>query len=386
MGSDAQNFTVIVNWKKKGFGCAKACSYCNWRTSALLPHGGQDADTIVAFIEQCQKSFITISGGADPLYRFEEYGDQLLAMIQTIKAHGFKVRIITREVRHIAKLKGIVDYFSISLDADVLEDMKTYQQDWLGMDIEYSLVLPPIPSADISPLKPQYAALHRALGKRLVLRENLNSIHPLDLPSLSFGHPGIVFVPKALCLNGRYLSTIDCTGHDIVQDNEGLAQYLMSSTDVMLFGGFVKHLVNPTVHMEYDDIDAIVLNAKVMETLAHRFAFTFRENSPSDNYPRYFQGISARAGKTIQVVLMHSQADALRFIFNGQYDVDRIGYSNHRFHFDPACEDATLHAINTKQVRTVQGSRNVSLFHADRPLIERRHRMKLVRKGFTIID
>ena len=119
-------------------------SKCNWRNSPLLPHGGQSAKDISAFIKQCDKSFITISGGADPLYKFEEYGQQLLAMIQTVKEHGFKVRIITREIQHVAKLKGIVDYVSISLDPDVLAAIGHYQQEWVGIDIEYSLVLPPL--------------------------------------------------------------------------------------------------------------------------------------------------------------------------------------------------------------------------------------------------
>jgi hypothetical protein len=381
-----QNFTIIINWKEKGFGCAKACSYCNWRDSALLPHGSQSAETISAFITQCKKSFITISGGADPLYKFDEYSGQLLAMIRIIQAHGFKVRIITREVQHIAKLRGIVDYFSISLDADVLEEIKRHRHEWVGMDIEYSLVLPPIPSADLLKLKPQYAALRSTLGNRLVLRENLNSIYPSNLSELTFGHSGIVFVPKSLCLDGRYLSTIDSTGHEIVQDNAGLAAYLMGNPNIFLFGGMVKHLVNPTVHMEYGDIDLIALDADVIEAITVRFGFTFRETSPSGSYPRYFLGKSTRAGKTIQLILMHSQSDALRFIHNAQYDVDRIGYSNRRFHFDGHGESATLHAINTKQVRTIEGPRNLGLFHIDRPLIENRHRLKLVRKGFAIAD
>lgn len=380
------NFTIIVNWKEKGFGCAKVCSYCNWRSSPLLPHGGQSTDVISAFISQCTKSFITISGGADPLYKFEDYGDQLLAMIQTIKEHEYKVRIITREVQHIAKLRGIVDYISISLDADVLEDIKRYQHLWVGMDIEYSLVLPPLPTADLVTLKPQYFALYSHLGKRLVLRENLNSIYRLDFTQLSFGHSGIVFVRKALCLEGRYLSTIDCTGHAIVQDNEGLARTLMGNPNAILFGGFVKHLVNPKVHIEYGDIDVVALDVGVMKELETQFAFSFKDVSQSaTSYPRYFLGKSTRAGKTVQLLLMHSLSDALRFINNAQYDVDRIGYSNHAFYFDPMLgEEAIRHAIHTKQVRTIKGPRNMDLFHIDRPLIEQLHRFKLQRKGFSI--
>jgi hypothetical protein len=387
MKSVPQNFTIVVNWRKKGFGCGKACSYCTWRDSALLPHGGQSTNAISAFITQCKKSFITISGGADPLYRFEEYGEELRTMIDTVRQHGFRVRIITREVAHVSKLKGIVDFVSISLDTEVLEAIKPFQAEWKCMDIEYSLVLPPLPTEDIVRLKPQYAALRRTLGKRLVLRENLNSIFPLDMQRLSFGHSGIVFVPKKLCLGSRYLSTIDCIGHDIVQDNEGLAAYLMGHPDVHLFGGFVKHLVNPRVHIDYNDIDVIALDTSVMSTLGQRFGFAFTEVSESSSYPRYFIGKSTRAGKAIQLVLMNSLSDVRQFINNAQYDADRISYSNSIFHFDSTVgEHAIRDGINTKTASRIPGQRTTTLFNIHRPQIEQKHKAKLLRKGFIVND
>lgn len=381
------NFTIIVNWKERGFGCTKSCSYCNWRGSPLLPHGGQSATAVSTFISQCKKSFITISGGGDPLYRFEENFPSLLAMIDTIQSHGFKVRIITREVQHVAKLAGIVDHVSISLDDDVLQQLGAYRDEWNDMDVEYSLVLPPLPVERLVALKPQYVALRSLLGRRLVLRENFNSIYPIDLnglSQLSFHHSGIVFVPKSLCLNSRYLSTIDCTGHDIMQDNAALANFLMTHPDVFLFGGFVKHLIDPVVHLEYGDIDAIAINPVVMETLADKFAFRFQSVSSEGSYPRYFLGKSIRAGKTIQLVMMNSASDAQRFIFNGQYDLDRVGYSR-GFLFDPSIGEFSIrHAVQTKTARLVRGPRATDLFHARRGYIELRHKSKLIHKGFSI--
>ena len=383
-----QNFTIIVNWKMKGFGCAKVCSYCNWRDSPLLPHGGQSANDISAFINQCEKSFITISGGADPLYKFEEYGPQLLEMIQTVKEHGFKVRIITRELQHVAKLKGLVDYVSISLDPDVLGEIGSYQQEWVGIDVEYSLVLPPLPTDALVRLKPQYLGLYGHLGKRLVLRENLNSIFPLDFSQLTFGHSGIVFVAKALCLASRYLTTIDCAGYDLVQDGERLANYLMNERGLHLFGGFVKHLINPSVHPEYSDIDMIALDAEVMLILTRDFAYTFKDVSESaTSYPRYFLGKSTRAGKTIQLILMNTPADVAKFIAGAQYDLDRVTFSNGHFNFDSIVgEQAIKHAINTKQAHLLDEDRDVSLFSVNRPLVEQRHKIKLLRRGFTVND
>lgn len=382
--STSPNFTIIVNWKEKGFGCSKVCSYCNWRGSPLLPNGAQSTKVISAFIRQSKKSFITVSGGGDPLYKYEENYPSLLSMIDTIKANGFKVRIITREVQHVAKLKGIADHVSISLDHDTMQTLDQYQHLWEGIDIEFSIVLPPLPEKELLALKPQYSALRNLLGQRLVLRENFNSIFPVDPKLMSFGHQGIVFVPKALCLNSRYLSTIDCTGHEIVQDNAALMGYLMNRPDSFLFGGFVKHLIDPLVHLEYSDIDLIATDMTIMEALTEQFAFTFKETSHDRNYPRYFMGKSVRAGKNIQVVLMESESDARKFIFNAQYAVDRVGYNDGLF-FDPSIGETTIRqAIHTKSAMLVQGQRNMDLFHTDRLSIEQRHKSKLIKKGFVI--
>jgi len=379
------NFTVIVNWKEKGFGCAKACTYCNWRSSPMLPNRPQSTEAVSSFIRQCKKSFITISGGGDPLYRFEENRDKLLSMANAIKAHGFKVRIITREVEHVGKLKGIADHVSISLDDDVLEAIEDNRYNWADIDVEFSLVLPPLPPSNLIALKPQYTRLRTILGSRLVLRENFNSIFLVDPKQMSFGHNGIVFVPKLLCLNGRYLSTIDCTGHDIVQDQAALADFLMNQDDVFLFGGFVKHLMNPTIHLEYSDIDVIALNTEVMDTLVDKFDFSFREVPSEHSYPRYYFGKSLRAGKTIQLVLMDSGDDAKRFIFNSQYTVDRL-YYRRGFQFDPAIGKAEIcNAIDTKTAHLVTEPRQKDLFHPSRDLIEQRHKSKLLKKGYAFV-
>lgn len=386
--SDNENFTIIVNWKEKGFGCAKACTYCNWRGSPLLPQGSQSPTAVKEFIGQCKKSFITISGGGDPLYRFDEFFPALLSMADTIKEEGYKVRIITREVQHVAKLSGIVDHVSISLDDDVLQLLDTHQHLWDSagqqLDIEFSLVLPPLPMADLLELKPQYAALHKRLRRRLVLRENFNSIFPVDAAGMSFGHSGIVFVPKSLCLSSRYLATIDFTGHEIVQDNAALAGFLLGHPDAYLFGGFVKHLIDPVVHLEYNDIDVIALNNGVMDALADQFGFLFKEVSSASAYPRYFVGKSMRAGKSIQLIMMGSAADAKRFIFNAQYAVDRVGF-NKGFFFDPLIGENAIHeAIHKKVAQTVPGTRSMDLFQPDRSQVEQRHKSKLIKKGFLI--
>ncbi len=415
----APNFTIITNWKAKGFACAKVCSYCNWRQSSLLPHGLQSDEAILAFIRQCTKSFITISGGGDPLYRLNDNLPALRHLCDLIHGEGFRVRIITREVDQLHRVAGLADYVSLSLDADVLrwgsenlktwksgnltnsdgpdlepsprwgaEKLKTWKSENLtnssGPDLEFSLVLPPLPMPDLLALKPQYAALRQQLGTRLVLRENFNSIFPFDPEAMSFGHQGIVIVPKSVCLNSRYLATVDCTGHQIFQDHAPLAAYLMNHSSVYLFGGFVKHLIAPAVHLEYADIDVIATDAEVMTTLAATFGYRFIELSNEGDYPRYFQGRSTRAGKPIQLLLMHSSEDAEKFVFNAQYDIDRIGY-HQGFLIDPFMNlEEIKKSISQKQARLLDAPRQLDLFHPQRKMIEQKHKAKLLAKGFMI--
>lgn len=387
MTIESPNFTIVVNWRKKGFGCSKVCSYCTWRDSALLPHGPQPAEDVERFIVQCKKSFVTISGGADPLYRFDEYQGDLMRMIDQIKAKGFRVRIITRELAHIHKLKGHVDFVSISLDSEVLAQLPQFSSSWNGLDIEFSLVLPPLPSDILLTLKPQYLALRQRLGKRLVLRENLNSIFPLDIDQMCFGHAGIVYVPKRLCLAGRYLSTTDCTGHQIVQDNEGLARALMTDPHVHLFGGFVRHLLSPQQHLEYQDIDLIALSPKVKDDLSTGFGFTFNELGTPDGQIKYFTGKPTRAGKTLHLIEMPNEGQARHFINNAQYDIDRVAFSNGQFLFDPTIgESAIRHAVSQKLAHRPAGTRDLTYFSSLRPAVEQQHRIKLMRKGFTVLD
>lgn len=384
---DHPNFSIVVNWKSKGFGCAKACRYCTWRDSSLLPHGAQSAETVSAFVRQCKKRFVTISGGADPLYKFEEYKDQLWTMISTIKEEGFKVRIITREIAHIEKLRHVVDFFSVSLDDEVLAAVDGYRNQWHGLDLEYSLVLPPLPTAEIAKLKPQYASLHRRLGRRLVLRENLNSIFPLDLKQLSFGHRGIAFVPKRLCLAGRYLSTIDCDGNNIVQDNEALARCLMTDPRIYLFGGFAKHLVDPVQTMEYGDIDMVTTASNVIPELEAQFGYRFVEMSQATNNPRYFIGKSTKAGKSIHLVLIGSEAEARLFVNNAQYDIDRFYYNAGKFVPAPGLSmDSIRHAIANKKATLTEESRYMGLYAKSRVHVEQKHKAKLLTKGYMVIE
>jgi len=378
------NHTIIVNWKKRGFGCAKSCSYCNWRTSPFLPNGAQEQDAVSKFIAQCKKAFITISGGADPLYKIDENRDGLLTMIETIKAQGFHTRIITRETSAIASLKGYVQQVSISVDQEVMSGIEKHRSEWQGLEVEYSLVLPPLPQAQLMQLMPQYAHLQRRLGGRLLLRENLNSLFPITPSGLGTGHRELVFVPKKLCLQSRYLLTQEFWGYEIIQDAEAMMKRLMSSQHAHIFGGAVKHLIAPEVHTEFQDIDLVATSDSVMEMLEQEFAYTFRRVNPIGTFPRYYVGQSTRAGKPIQIVRVNTKEEAQRFVFNGTFSVDRVLYTDGGFQFDPRIgETAIREDITRKRASNPPGPTDHGLFGSGRDQIEARHRVKLIRKGFS---
>lgn len=88
-------------------------------------------------VKQFQHSFVRaespslrLAVGAGPLYKFEVNQPALVSMAGIIKAEGLKVRIITRELQNVTKLKGIADYVSIYLDSDVLSVLGDFSPLW----------------------------------------------------------------------------------------------------------------------------------------------------------------------------------------------------------------------------------------------------------------
>lgn len=90
----------------------------------------------------------------------------------------------------------------------------------------------------------------------------------------------------------------------------------------------------------------------------------------------------------IQLVLMRSHVQAMQFAVEGpQYDIDRIAYSNGCFYFDNGIGEPVIRdAIKMKRASRVTAPRNLAYFAPYRPMIEQRHKLKLLRKGFTITD
>jgi hypothetical protein len=177
-----------------------------------------------------------------------------------------------------------------------------------------------------------------------------------------------------------------CAIREVAAKNDLLA-WLTSVPDIFLFGGLVKHLINPSAHPTFTDIDVIATSPDVAEQLSANFGYRLIQVSRRDQYPRYKLGKSASHREVIQLLEMNSEADAKAFIYNAQYDIDRVSVSNQQLHFAPTIgESAALRGINEKVACRVPGPRDLRFFSPYRQPIEQRHKLKLLRKGFTVHD
>lgn len=362
------NYSIIVNYKEKGFGCSKACSYCNWRTSELLPHGIQDELSIKNFIEQCPKEFITLSGGGDPLWGMPENEDKFLVYFNAIVSSGKKLRVITREIENALLYRDFIDYFSISLDNDVLAMLKDRRSHFENRHVECSLVLPSCETSDISRIFPQYIAIQRQIGFPLVLRENLNSPFPLVYSELPLAH-NIRYAPKSCCLDGTYLLQDSVvTGREFLADVESLLSYF-NTLPVYIIGGFLKHLIAPIAHQAYRDIDIVTYDTALIYKLTE-YNYVCKEVSKAQQYPKYFYCKSKRGLPDIHVITVR---DPIEYIQDAQFRCDRVYYRQ-------GFIEGSLSGIQDIKERRLCNYKT-SKFHSDEA--EKQLILKYKRKGFS---
>jgi hypothetical protein len=127
------------------------------------------------------------------------------------------------------------------------------------------------------------------------------------------------------------------------------------------------------------DVDVIALDVKVMDDLRQHFGINFRKVTAPNTHVHYFIGKPQNAnGMLIHLVLLRSHTQAICFVMNNQYDVDRAMISNHRVYFDPAIGlDSICDAIRDKCATLVQGPRDMTHFAFNRPQVEQRHKLRL---------
>lgn len=175
-------------------------------------------------------------------------------------------------------------------------------------------------------------------------------------------------------------------------DSEGLPQgllhWMMGVQGLYIYGGALKRIIDPASTVRLGDVDVIALDANVMRVMTERFGIVFRRVSTTVTRTPYFIGKAGLGGgKIIHLALLRSHEQAMQYLMNNQFDIDRLALSDHHLFCDPNLDlDAVCKAIRRKRATRVPGSRDMALFAKNRPQIEQHYEVRLRRKGYLVID
>lgn len=169
---------------------------------------------------------------------------------------------------------------------------------------------------------------------------------------------------------------------------QGLLQWMMGAEGLYIYGGVLKRIIDPASTARLGDVDVIALDAGVMGVMIERFRIVFRRVNTTITRTPYFVGKAGRGdGKIIHLALLRSHEQAMRYLMNNQFDIDRLALSEHHLFYDPNLDlDAVCAAIRQKRATRVQGARDMALFAKNRPQVERHYEARLRRKGYLVID
>lgn len=374
-----RNCTVITNFRDDGFACTRNCHYCNWKEHPLLPKGMQDLDVIYEYVCECEKEFVTVSGGGDPFYDIES----LKKVSDVIRVAGKRVRVISREIQKISENRNLFDSLSVSLDNKVLKDLEKY---YVGR-ADFSLVMPPTTTDELLTLFPTYQQTAKRVPGKLVLRENLLSVFDLDWDELCANNREFLFVPKSLCLGASYLIDKNYEGYQLYNDEADVFQTILQ-VGGNIFGGAARHYLAPKQNLHFSDYDVLFVKPEdgsehLLFTELARFGYTFKQLA-GKKYPVYYHGSTDRQGKPITLIQMTSQADIERFVFNAQYCCDRFYIDKEGEAFDGSVgADAVMADIRGKVLRKLdQPDKGLFMDSSARAKVEARHEQKMLAKGY----
>lgn len=169
---------------------------------------------------------------------------------------------------------------------------------------------------------------------------------------------------------------------------QGLLHWMIGVRAIYIYGGLLKRIIDETSTAPLGDVDVIALDAKVMQEMTYRFGIVFRKVHTTNTRMAYFIGKAGPGdNKIIHLVLLRSHEQAMRYLINNQFDIDRLALSDHHFFFDQKLGfDSICNAIRAKRATRVQGERDMTLFAKNRQQIERHYSLRLRRKGYIVID
>ena len=168
---------------------------------------------------------------------------------------------------------------------------------------------------------------------------------------------------------------------------QGLLHWMTGTRGLYIYGGLLKRIIDPASAVLLGDVDVIALDAKVMEVMTARFGIAFRPVKTTMPTPYFIGKAGLGDTKIIHLALLGSHEQAMRYVMNNQFDIDRLALSNQHLFYDPQFElDALCDAIRTKRATRVRGKRDMAHFAKNRPQIEHHYEVRLRRKGYTVID
>ncbi len=169
---------------------------------------------------------------------------------------------------------------------------------------------------------------------------------------------------------------------------QGLLQWMIGIRGLYIYGGVLKRIIDPTSTVQVGDLDVIALDASVMAAMAERFGIVFRRvNTATTRTPFFIGKAGPGDGKIVHLALLRSHEQAMRYVMNNQFDIDRLALSDHHLICDPNLDlDAICNAIRYKRATRVRSTRDMTLYAKTRPQIERHYEARLKHKGYLVID
>jgi len=328
------NLTITVNYDNQNFACRKRCSYCNWITSPYLPNDTYDWGAMDNAIASCSKSFITISGGGDPLYQIDKNANNLNTLnkiCKLIKRHGKKVRIITRELKLLNYLDpNLVDIISVSLDREVVKLAKIVAEKFkFPYTFEYSLVLPPAETEHLIPLVHTYYKQAIPYFKNIIFREDVNTFYDVtwaQMPKL----PGVKYVYKELCLGSHYfINDKVYDGYTLTPPKANEVNKVLAHLDrnAIVYGSLIKHLHAATTTPYYNDID--IVGITIPKYLVNNYDLYFYKEY-TDRKIYVFHHKVFKQDITFHFIEVK---DPKHYLSQFQLDIDRVGLKENKLVF-----------------------------------------------------
>ena len=199
--------SIILNFsdEEKPHGCARACSYCNWKTNPLAQQRiYPEFKKLDEYTNDCT-GFMTISGGGDPLYKYEKNKEDLHKLINYLYDKKFFVRVITREIQNFLELRKTYPLILGSFSIDSLKEIPIIRDKGITEDdefVEFSMVLDEEKVKEISKTRCS------CLPERMVIREPLDTGYKLPLgwrTMVQRMRRDIEFSTEKLCYEAWYL-------------------------------------------------------------------------------------------------------------------------------------------------------------------------------------